>query len=564
MNSHQNIALTILPLSHSFKLQLEQKMGLTITYYQFSEFRKSSIWQMWRFFRSVNNINYLLLPLENENVKLFLPLLKLVASCTRAKKIMIINYDFVQTPYRKYRIFGSIWNLTFQLIKSYFAYLRSLRETADLLNKSPESYLPINCQQALYLDATIWFTTRSGGSVGHISGVANALVGHAYSIKYAAEGRLPSLHPHIGFIKTDLPRLFTLPIELNSCWYNNQMISQLLQRAAGCQFIYQRLSLDNYAGVKLSKMLKIPLIIEYNGSSIWAAENWGNKLRFHKIAKQCESVCIQHAHLIVTISEVLKDQLISFGVSPQKIAYYPNCIDPVIFDPSRFTSTIKSALRSRLNIPQNALILTFIGTFGDWHGIEILASAIRQFIDRYPQYLHEFNIRFLLIGDGSKMPLVKKILNEKKYMEYVVLTGIIAQEAAPEYLAIADIFLSPHINNRDGSRFFGSPTKLFEYMAMEKPIIASNLEQIGQVLKTSLNADNLPESPSPLPNSQELAVLCEPSNINHLINAFIFLAKSPEWRKLLGKNARNEALSKYTWHNHVAVILEKLRQVTQQ
>ena len=119
----------------------------------------------------------------------------------------------------------------------------SLDETADLLNKSPEPYLPTNCQQALYLDATIWFTTRSGGSVGHISGVANALAAHGYSMKYAAESRLPSLTSHICFIKTDLPRFFTLPTELNICWYNNQMISQLLQHAADCQFIYQRLSL---------------------------------------------------------------------------------------------------------------------------------------------------------------------------------------------------------------------------------------------------------------------------------------------------------------------------------
>ena len=123
MNSHPNLALTIHPLSHPFKWQLEQKTGMTITYCQLSEFRKKSVWQLWRTFRSIKT-SRLLLPLENENVKLLLPVLKLLASFTRAKKIMIINYDFIQTPYRRYQIFGSIWNLTFQFIKSYFAYLR--------------------------------------------------------------------------------------------------------------------------------------------------------------------------------------------------------------------------------------------------------------------------------------------------------------------------------------------------------------------------------------------------------------------------------------------------------
>ena len=78
---------------------------------------------------------------------------------------------------------------------------------------------------------------------------------------------------------------------------------------------------------------------------------------------------------------------------------------------------------------------------------------------------------------------VKEILGEFLSSSFVCLTGIVPQKDAPKYLVASDILVSPHIPNADGSRFFGSPTKLFEYMAMGKAIIASDLEQIGEILK---------------------------------------------------------------------------------
>ena len=51
--------------------------------------------------------------------------------------------------------------------------------------------------------------------------------------------------------------------------------------------------------------------------------------------------------------------------------------------------------------------------------------------------------------------------------------------AVPAYLDACAILLSPHVPMPAGSAFFGSPTKLFDYMAMEKAIAASRLDRFG-------------------------------------------------------------------------------------
>jgi glycosyltransferase involved in cell wall biosynthesis len=109
------------------------------------------------------------------------------------------------------------------------------------------------------------------------------------------------------------------------------------------------------------------------------------------------------------------------------------------------------------------------------------------------------------------------------------------------------VLLSPHVQNADGSKFFGSPTKLFEYMAMEKPIIASRLEQIEQVLSTEHTSGNL-----------KIAELYEPNNRLEFIESFKALVENLDSSSVMVKNCRSEALKKYTWTTHVDKIITSI------
>src|SRR5262249_53598361 len=137
------------------------------------------------------------------------------------------------------------------------------------------------------------------------------------------------------------------------------------------------------------------------------------------------------------------------------------------------------SVRERLGLA-GATVVGFIGTFGPWHGAEILSRAFAALLSAHPELRPR--LRLLMIGDGARMAAVRAIVDESGVGDAVVFTGLVPQDEGPRYLAACDVLASPHVPNPDGTPFFGSPTKLFEYMAMGKAIVASNLDQIGEVL----------------------------------------------------------------------------------
>jgi glycosyltransferase involved in cell wall biosynthesis len=186
--------------------------------------------------------------------------------------------------------------------------------------------------------------------------------------------------------------------------------------------------------------------------------------------------------------------------------------------------------------------------------------AIAKLIRAHADWLKANRVVFVMVGDGVKMPAVKRALSEVEGAEFYRLVGLVPQPEAPGYLAASDILLSPHVENADGTSFFGSPTKLFEYMAMGKAIVASRLDQIGHVLDGSLDAAGLPKSFDS--STDAVGVLGKPGDVSQLIDGIRFCVENPNWRVKLGANARARALARYTWQHHVDAILKGLERVS--
>lgn len=439
------------------------------------------------------------------------------------------------------------------LLQGLFRFIKDLKDRKPLLKKisaevkaltashidSPPRKVVDFSYAPVYLRTDLWFGLPSGGSIGHISGVLNNLdkFGGCEPIFLTAD-IVPTIREGIETHIIRPEKRFWDFSELPTFYFNETCLrfARKLLKERQLSFVYQRYSLNNYAGLKLAKEYNVPLVLEYNGSEMWVGRNWGNPLKYEALTAQIEILNMQSADVIVVVSKPLRNELVNRGIDDSKILVNPNGVNPEKYNPS-----VDGAFIRKKYSLERMTVVGFIGTFGKWHGAEVLVKAFGALLRDCPAYRK--SLRLLLIGDGVTMPLVKDALAEFDIADVCILTGLVPQEEGPAHLAACDILASPHVPNPDGTPFFGSPTKLFEYMAMGKAIIASDLDQIGEVLEHG-----------------RTALMVEPGDAEALARGMKKLVDNPELREKLGVAARQAALSKHTWLEHTRRIIDKLKE----
>ncbi len=421
------------------------------------------------------------------------------------------------------------------------------------LDRQPSFEKPLD-GTGMYLRTDFWAPITSGGSYGHTCYVAAALSRVTRNLVCFMPHRY-SLLDELGLHQVVLDKPSRDCGEIDLVRANANYYHQLKAAAAALRplYIYERLCLGNYVGAKLSLELGIPYIAEYNGSEISMNRSFGGTgFAYEQFFLKAEQAAFRQASLISVISDAVRDDLIGRGVDRSKILVNPNGVDLQAYRPAVLEEKLK--LRSEFGFDDRHTVLGFTGTFGGWHGIDILAEAIPRICSLFPE------ARFLLIGDGNYKHLVDEKVKQHNLAERVISTGRVPQVDGARYLRACDIYLSPHNKHMVDSRFFGSPTKIFEYMALGGGIVASDLEQIGEVLSPALPANSLPASGSNI--TDERSVLCAPGNLDEFVSGTGYLISHPDVRLRLGQNARKAAARYYSWDRNVADLWRALRKET--
>jgi glycosyltransferase involved in cell wall biosynthesis len=387
-----------------------------------------------------------------------------------------------------------------------------------------------------YLKTDLWLGTAAGGSVGHMAGVVNNLGRSGPLPRVWALSANPLLDDRVAFALMQPPQRFWDYRESPALAFNGDVMRTIGEAAAMDPpgWIYQRYSLHNFAGAWAARRFGVPFVLEYNGSEVWIGKHWGRGLRYPKLAERIERLNLQEADLVVVVSEASRSELTERGFDPQKILVNPNGVDT-----DRYTPQIDSTrLRRRLGL-DGALVIGFIGTFGDWHGADVLVEAFAQL--RRAQGLTT-KVRLLLIGDGKTRRECERRARELGIADEVVFAGLVPQIEGPGWLAACDVLVAPHVPNPDGSAFFGSPTKLFEYMAMGRPIVASRLGQMAELLVHG-----------------QTGWLVDPGRAPALAEGLRTVISEPELGARMGRQARREAVESHTWAAHTRRIVEQVR-----
>lgn len=416
--------------------------------------------------------------------------------------------------------------------------------------------------RVLYLKGGPFSTIKVGGSVGHVAGVANALARSGFDVRMLAAAPQLELAPEVEQLLVSPGSHWAIPVVLNAVRYSFPYLhaAEQLVREWRPSFTYQRFGPHDLTGAHL-RAHGIPWVLEYNGSEVWVQRNWGRPTPFEPLARAVEETALRSADLVVTVSEPLRQEVLDLGVPEERVLFYPNCIDPHRFDPDRFSAADLADARASFGVDPGDTLLTFIGTFGRWHGTDVLADAIRHMVDTSAEWLRAHRARFLFVGAGLRFQYTADRLSQPGDEEFVRLAGVQPQDRAPVILAASDILLSPHRPNDDGTAFFGSPTKLFEYLAMARPIVASDLDQIGDVAR----GWTPPAPPPPRSAPAQLMLLVRPGDPIDLVRGIREACEMPaEARRALGRRARAAALASYTWDANVAAVVDRLASLQRQ
>ncbi len=179
-----------------------------------------------------------------------------------------------------------------------------------------------------------------------------------------------------------------------------------------------------------------------------------------------------------------------------------------------------SRVREELKKHEDEVLVTFVGSFAVYQGVDLLLQAIPEVVQGCP------SARFIIIGGTEKeIKERKEQLQMSGSHEKVTFLGKIAPDKLPDYLAASDILLSPRISG------VNTPLKLLDYLKVGRSILATDVEANRLIL------------------DEETAVLATP-NPSAMATAIISLVSDADRREKMGLQGRRLYETKYNFHEY--------------
>jgi len=224
---------------------------------------------------------------------------------------------------------------------------------------------------------------------------------------------------------------------------------------------------------------------------------------------------------VVVISRGLAEDLRAAGLTPPRLVVAPDAAAEVFFRPLGS----KRKLREELGLPPEGPVLVYTGgLYYAWKGVADLIRAQAEMRER----------AWLVIVGGSPLRSSLDRLEElvaELGLKKVLFTGWVPPSAVPGHLQAADVLVLPNSGRSRISRRYTSPLKLFEYLASGRPVAATDLESVREVLDPGTNALLArPDDPPALARAVE-TILDDPDLAQRLARAGQETARAFTWSK---------------------------------
>ena len=219
---------------------------------------------------------------------------------------------------------------------------------------------------------------------------------------------------------------------------------------------------ESLLALYVKNKFKIPFVFQYNFPKGIFKEYKSNKWQFYhgKFENHLTKYILRKADLIFPISKWMKEELVKEGISESKMMPLPMGVNHGLF------STKKDGMEIREEYNLNdAQVIIYIGTMHKIRQPDIIIGAFSKVRK------HKDNIKLLMVGEGDDKTNLEELASRFGMKGDIIFIGQVPYFDVPDYIGAADICLSP-VPPLPIYKV-SSPTKMFEYMAMGKPVVAN-------------------------------------------------------------------------------------------
>lgn len=309
---------------------------------------------------------------------------------------------------------------------------------------------------------------EEGGPRTHILGIIKGFVSCGYTVKeYIVGNRVPSSWVTKGSDNTIRKNwLSRFGVDIVRIWLSFLHRRNAWKELGGeVDFVYERFSAFQSMG-SVFKKRGIPWILETNAPLFFDAKDERKATVLHNVLRSMELRAYRDCDLLVCVTNTLRDIIIKEAhVQPEKIIVLPNAVDTDVFNihtvtPIRFFDNFT---------------IGFVGRLQTWQKLDILLQAFSEVRKEGA------DISLVIVGDGVMFSEWETLARELGILNHVKFVGYVPWHSVPPYIAGFDVCYSGPAHLKLG--MYLSPLKLYEYMAMAKPVIASSTEDSVTLIK---------------------------------------------------------------------------------
>jgi glycosyltransferase involved in cell wall biosynthesis len=233
-----------------------------------------------------------------------------------------------------------------------------------------------------------------------------------------------------------------------------------------------------------------------------------------KIREQ-ELAALALSDALVCPSEVTRAYLVSLGVPGDRITVIPNGVSPSDFSVTPLPSQ-----------DGHTPVLLYLGTLADWQGLDDLVGAM-------PSILAQRSVQLRIVGRGRsrQRKLLTKRIRKMGVEQFVSLEPAVPHHLVPALIAQADVCVAPlGLNDRNVTQGC-CPIKVLEYMASNRPLVASNLPVVRELAREDIDA-----------------LFFSPGDPSDLARQVLRMLDDYTLAENLASNAVERVQAHFTWH----------------